>query len=32
LENPELNLTFDEWKEWLKKQLEESLKDIKLNK
>lgn len=32
LENPELNLTFEEWKEWLGKQLEESLKDIKLNK
>lgn len=32
LENPELKLTFDEWKEWLKKQFEESLKDIKLNK
>jgi hypothetical protein len=25
-------LTFDEWKEWLGKQLEEALKDINLNK
>jgi hypothetical protein len=32
LENPESMLTFDEWKEWLGKQLEESLKDINLNK
>jgi hypothetical protein len=32
LENPESMLTFDEWKEWLGKQLEEALKDINLNK
>jgi hypothetical protein len=28
LENPKSKLTFDEWKEWLGKQLEEALKDI----
>lgn len=32
LENPKSKLTFDEWKEWLGKQLEEALKDIKSNK
>ena len=32
LENPESKLTFDEWKEWLGKQLGEAIKNIKLNK
>jgi hypothetical protein len=29
LENPNSKFTFEEWKEWLGKQLEEALKDIK---
>ena len=32
LDNPDSKLTFEEWKEWLGKQIEEALKDIKFNK
>jgi hypothetical protein len=32
LENPNSKFTFEEWKEWLGKQLEEALKDIKEKK
>ena len=31
LENPESQLTFDEWKEWLAKQIEEELKKLKIS-
>jgi hypothetical protein len=32
LENPNSKITFEEWKEWLGKQLEEELKRLKLDK
>lgn len=31
LENPESKLTFDEWKEWLGKQIGEELKRLKID-
>ena len=32
LGNPNSKITFEEWKEWLGKQLEEELKRLKLDK